>query len=502
MKSSQSRYHDSAELTRRTTSSAGWLILFRLASKGVDFLSLLVLAKLLSPSDFGLVAIAMTLILMIEAIFELPVSQVLVSMTEVNKGHIDTAFTLSALRGILLALVLWILAIPFGEFYHDPRLASMIGILSLAPVLRGMISPRMSFFVKRLDFSRDLVLDFGNKVATLIASSVAAWLLHDYRALMVGIIVSPLFVVVLSYIFAPYRPRFSLESWPNFSGFVGWTTISQFLSALNWQCDRLLLARFVTPAELGSYSLANDLAFIPEQALIKPIVRPLLSAFSLIGDDQDRLRSAYRKASGSIFAVGLPLMLGLGLLADPAVHFILGKKWIAAIPTLQWLSLTLIPPLFISPFPSLAMAKGRFDLILRQNASEAASKIPLMAIGAFMFGIPGAIAARALSSMITALFVLYYTGKILKQSIAAQVLSIWRVMAAGSILAMFLIVTRSYLIRDTGLALGIHLSIVSIGGLAVYGVSLTLLWVAAGRPEGIENLVWNRLMPILRRKRV
>lgn len=489
--------NNSAELTRRTTGSAAWLILVRLASKGIDFVSLLVLAKLLTPADFGVIAIAMTLVLMIEAVFELPVSQVLVSMPVVTKGHIDTAFTLSALRGIVLAAMLWILAIPFASFYQDPRLALLIGILSLAPVMRGMISPKMSFFVKRLDFRRELVLDIGNKIVTLILSSWAAWLFRDYRALIVGIIVSPLTVVVLSYAFAPYRPRFSLGNWSDFSGFVGWTTLSQFLSALNWQCDRLLLGRFVTRAELGNYSLANDLSFIPEQALIKPIVRPLLSAFSLIGDDLDRLRSAYQKASSSILAVGLPLMLGLSLLADPAVHFILGSKWIAAIPTLKWLSLTLIPPLFISPFPSLAMAKGRFDLILRQTASDSASKIPLMAIGALFFGIPGAIGARAISSLITATFALYYISKIIHEPITRQLFSIWRIVLSGLVLVVVLLALRPLLDGESGLMLGVRLLAVSLLGLASYSVSLLVLWALVGRPAGFEQLVLGRMTALL-----
>lgn len=492
--------NNSAELTRRTTDSAAWLILVRLASKAIDFVSLLILAKLLSPADFGVIAIAMTLVLMIEAVFELPVSQVLISMPVVTKSHIDTAFTLSALRGLALAVMLWVLALPFASFYRDPRLALLIGILGLAPVMRGMISPNMSFYVKRLDFRRELVLDIGNKLVTLLLSSLAAWYFRDYRALMVGIIASPLTVVVLSYIFAPYRPHLSLHDWPAFSGFVGWTTLSQFLSALNWQCDRLLLGRFVTPAQLGNYSLANDLSFIPEQALIRPIVRPLLSAFSLIGDDQTRLRSAYQKASATILAVGLPLMLGLSLLADPAVHFILGSKWIAAIPTLKWLSLTLIPPLFISPFPSLAMAKGRFDLILRQTASDSASKIPLMAAGALLFGIPGAIGARAISSVITATFALYYASKIIGEPIYQQIFGIWRILLSGLILVLVLLVLRPFLEGQIGLILGARLLAVSLLGLAIYCLSLVLLWAFTGRPAGFEQLVFDRLLALVPRR--
>jgi O-antigen/teichoic acid export membrane protein len=500
MPSEQPMPNDSAELTRRTTGSAAWLILVRLACKAIDFISLLILAKLLTPADFGVIAIAMTLVLMIEAVFELPVSQVLISMPVVTRSHIDTAFTLSALRGLALAVVLWALALPFASFYQDSRLALLIGILSLAPVMRGLISPNMSFYVTRLDFRRELVLDIASKLITLLLSLWAAWYFRDYRSLMMGIIISPLAAVVLSYIFAPYRPHLSLQNWPDFSGFVGWTTISQFLSALNWQCDRLLLGRFVTPSQLGNYSLANDLSFIPEQALIRPIVRPLMSVFSLIGDDKDRLRSAYKKASSTILAVGLPLMLGLSLLADPAVHFILGSKWIAAIPTLKWLSLTLIPALFIAPYPSLAMAKGRFDLILRQTASESVFKIPLMLVGALLYGIPGAIGARAISSVITTTFVLYYISKIVGEPMYRQIIGIWRIPLSGLILTLVLVTFRPFLEDQSGLILGVKLLAVSLVGLASYGISLLLLWGFTGRPAGFEQIVFDRLLHLLSRK--
>jgi O-antigen/teichoic acid export membrane protein len=484
------------DLTQRTTGNMVWLVFVRLLSKSIDFSTLLVLAKLISPHDFGVIAVAMTLILVIEAIFELPISQALITIKDVSKNHIDTAFTLSALRGIGLAVVLWLLAIPFAYFYQDTRIAPLIETLSLAPVLRGMMSPRMSIFLKRLDFRRELVLDLSAKVVTFLYSSFAAWLLRDYRALAVGILASPFTLMSLSYVLAPYRPKLSLRGWGAFSSFFGWTTMTQLLSAINWQCDRLLLGPFISRSQLGTYSLANDISYIPEQALIKPILRPMLSAFSIIGNDHARLSSAYAKASSSILGLGLPVMLGLSLLADPAVHFLLGSKWIVAIPALRWLSLTLIPPLFTSPFPSLAMAKGRFEIIFRQTLIEAMSKIPLMTLGAVLFGVNGAIAARALSAVLTASSVLFYVYKLTGTNAYRQVLSAWRVVVSGGVLVTILLLLRPALYGRTGRLLGVGLAAVSLAGLGSYVASVLLLWAIAGRPLGFEQIALQRFYTI------
>src|ERR1700750_1950372 len=106
-----------AGLFGRVASSSVCVILSRFATKGIDFCVLLVLARLLAPSDFGIVAIAMTLVFIIEAILELPISQVLVQMPEYDKAHLDTAFTLSLLRGLTIALILVGASVPFSIWY-------------------------------------------------------------------------------------------------------------------------------------------------------------------------------------------------------------------------------------------------------------------------------------------------------------------------------------------------------------------------------------------------
>ncbi|MCJ1962872.1 lipopolysaccharide biosynthesis protein [Novosphingobium mangrovi (ex Hu et al. 2023)] len=478
----------------RTAGSAAWLIGGRLFTKFVEFLSLLVLAQLLTPEDFGVIAIAMTLVTIVEAVFELPITQVLIARQAISQRHLDTAFTLSALRGGALTLVVWASAVPFAHFYRNDTLVWMILALGVAPGLRGMGSPGLVLYARELKYRREIAAELVCKTGSLVCSVAAAWWLRDYRALMVGIVATPTIWILASYALAPYRPRLSLAEWPLFADFLGWTTGAQLLAAINWQCDRLILGRFVSPAQLGIYSVANDLSYVPEQALIRPIVRPLLSVFALIADQRARLATAYVQASNAVLAIGAPVLLGLCLLARPAVALALGDKWLGAIPVLQWLSLTLIPPLLTAPYSSLAMALNRPQGLLGQRAAELVFKVPLMVVGAVWYGIEGAVGARAISALSTALIVMVMTRRLIGVSVWHQLVATWRtVLASGGLMAV-LYALRPRLADLAGLELALGIGLVAGLGMAVYGLILALTWHQAGRPAGIESMAYDRVL--------
>ncbi|WP_267414880.1 oligosaccharide flippase family protein, partial [Sphingomonas sp. GC_Shp_4] len=280
------------QIGKRTAAAAIWLVSVRLLTKSIDFIALLVLARLLTPADFGLVAIAMTLIFIVEAVLELPINQALVRQSAITQSQLDTAFTLAVLRGLILAALLALAAYPFSFVYGDHRLVGLVLALGWAPVLRGLMSPKLAVYARQIDFRRDFIIDLSGKVVSLAFSIVLAWQTHSYWALVLGTVVTPLVMMITSYLVAPYRPRLSLRDWPIFAGFAGWSTVTQMLSALSWQADRLILGRFATRQQLGTFTLANDLSYIPELALIKPIMRPLMSAFAHVGDSPERLRHA------------------------------------------------------------------------------------------------------------------------------------------------------------------------------------------------------------------
>lgn len=481
----------------RAASSAAWLVTARLTAKGIDLLALLVLARVLNPTQFGIVAVAMTLIYIVEAVFELPIHQVLVRL-EITKTHLDTAFTLGVLRGLVLMVVMAALAWPFSYIYHDPRLVWLVVLLSLAPVLRSVSSPRFAIFAQQLDYRRDFILELSSKSVALVASVIAALLLRDYRALVIGTLATPATMVTVSYILAPYRPRLSLGAWPDFAQFVGWSTASQLLGAINWQCDRLILGRYVSRARLGEFSMANDLSYLPEQALIKPIIRPLISAFSLINGDPERIRHAYQKTSVTILALGMPIMIGLSLLARPAVELVLSDQWLAAVPILQWLPLTLIPPLFISPLISLAMALGRPEVAMHQTGAETAIKLPLMFAGAYYLGVEGAVLARGLTALLVMMVSLHYVRRLIGTSPLRQLMAAWRVALGGIALALVLIALRPSLAGLAKWLLIFAVPSVAALGMVAYVGTIAVSWHLAGRPAGLEAAAFERSRYYLR----
>jgi O-antigen/teichoic acid export membrane protein len=475
------------QVTSRTIAASIWLIVSRFATKGVDFIALLVLARLLTPTDFGLVSIAMTFIFIIEAIFELPVTQVLVRTQSLDKTHFDTAFTLSALRGAVLMLTLAALAIPAAHFYGDTRIGPLMLMLSLAPAARGLQSPRMADNARRIFYRYDFYIEVLGKLAGFLAATTTAILTHSYWSIAFGTVVTPVIMMVASYILAPHTPTLSLSRWREFAGFLGWSSAAQLFNAVNWQCDRLILARYTSRPSLGAFTMANDLSYLPEQALIKPIQRPLLSAFSLIAHDQERLKAAYFRTVLMLLLAGMPAMICLSALARPIAIFALSAKWLPAVPILQILSLTLIPPLFTAPLGPLAVALGRNDIFLRLSLLEFFFKIPAVAIGAIFWGLQGVLLARIGSAIFMCIVSMGYVRYLIAISFGRQIKQILQVSLASLIFGCDLLFCRRFLESLLGLRLGMALVATCFSGLIVFIASYMLFWWLRGRPDGIES---------------
>jgi O-antigen/teichoic acid export membrane protein len=488
-------------IMRKAAKGAAWLVAARLATKSIDFIALLILARLLTPAAFGIVAIAASVIQIVEAIFELPIAGVLVGITEITNDYLDTAFTLSVMRCGVVALAMAILAIPSAHFFHDSRLIILLPVLSLSAIFRGLSSPRLITYSLRLDYWRNSALDLSGKVCAFTVSTIAAYHFRDYRALVIGTLTTPFVATALSYCLAPYAPRLRLTTWRSFAHYLSWSTISQFLGAISWQLDQVLLGHFVSKAALGEFSLADDLSAVPEQSLIKPILTPLMAAFSLIRSKRQRLELAYAKSTSTVLLIGSPLVISLSILAEPAVHVALGGKWDAAIPVLHWLPLAILPALIAAPLPSLAAALGRPDIMVRKIAIELLFKVPFLFVGARYFGVPGVIVARYLSGFVLLGISCHYVERLIGTPISLQLIRLWRVMLGSAALVITLLLCLpAFQNSPPGVLAPLLLLGVIVLGVLVYGVSLWSLWRMSGSPEGAEAELFLRVQGALRRK--
>lgn len=466
----------------------------RLITRLFDLATLLVLARILEPGSFGLVAIAMSVVAIVEAALELPLNQALVRLPEITRAQYDTAFTLSLLRGLLLGLILVAAAWPFAKFYDDPRLVSLVCILGVSPVARALISPRLAEYQKTLSFWRDFVVELAGKSAAFAVAVTIALSTGSYWSIAASTVVFPIATAVGSYVLAPYRPRLGLSELRLFLGFVGWITASQWIAAFNWQFERLLLGKLKPAAELGLFTTASDIANTPFLALFGPMLRPLLAAFSMLRTDAPKLAQTYQTATCAIVTLGLPVLVGEALVAEPAVRLVLGERWLAAAPYVQWLAVSLAPALFALHATPLLMAFGETKLVMRRSAIEFGVKFPLAVIGVLQFGFAGIIAARFASELCADAYCILVVRRLVGLSIKDQVLVAWRSVAATLVMALAVQLLVPYLDAGAGaVEAAAGLVAVASAGAVVYVGALAALWLAAGRPEGLESFAVNWL---------
>src|SRR6185295_17241541 len=197
-----------SNLGRRMAKSAVWTVLMRLTLRSIGVVSTIVLARLLVPADFGLVVLASMLIGLVELASEFEFATYLIREQGIDRSYYDTAWTLSVLRGGLIALVLGSSAA--ADFFAEPRLQNVLYALSLASLISGLANIGTVDFQKSLNFDRDFRLTVQTKLVAFAITVLLAVVLRNYWALVIGMLSGRFAALVFGYTMHPFRPRISL----------------------------------------------------------------------------------------------------------------------------------------------------------------------------------------------------------------------------------------------------------------------------------------------------
>ncbi|MCJ2055397.1 lipopolysaccharide biosynthesis protein [Methylobacterium sp. J-048] len=458
-------------LTVKTLRGAVWSVAARTSSRVIDLVTLLVLARLLTPADFGLTAIAVSLISIVEMVLEVPLVQALMRLPRIEKSHLDTAFTLGLLRGGVIAILMMLAAWPVAHIYDDSRLIALILVLALGPIARSLASPAMVHFFRDLNFRVSFVTAFSGKIIAALISVATLYAGGGYWALVINPVVSIWIPTILSYVLAPYRPKLSLEKLRAFSAFTGWFTSAQILTAFSWQYDRIFLGYNVEKAVLGRYSLASDFSVMPTESLIGPAMRPVMAAFATMADDRRRLGLSFLKAARLTMFIALPAGIGIALTSDQIITVILGSQWSSAAVYLRWLSLAIMFTAYYQPVYSLCLAIDRPNLLVQINIFEVASKIPLMTAAFYEGGLLLMLYARVLAAVALLLVSAVYARRVLGIGIAVQMRNLWQVSLSCIAMAVAVFTLQEALQRVEIGALA-QLSAMILCGAVVYAASM------------------------------
>ncbi|TCV68580.1 oligosaccharide flippase family protein [Neorhizobium sp. S3-V5DH] len=461
-------------LTAKAIKGAGWLVFSRFLARIIDFFTLLLLARMLTPGDFGLAALAISLVAVVDTVLEVPVTQALIRLPTIDKSDLDTGFTIGLLRGASISILALTAAWPFSLINHEHLLLPLIAVLAIGPLARGVASPAMVNFARELGFRQTFIVELSGKltasaiVIVIVLSGGAYWAI---AANFVGVSVAS---TIASYILAPYKPALSLARLPHFAGFIGWFSSAQFISALNWQFDRFLIGGLADRTTLGRYAVASDVAVFPTQSLIGPAMQPVMAAFSQINSDRLRIRQAFLKAIRFVMLISAPACVGIALTADLATNLLLGPAWHDAAPLLSLLALAVLPVPYFQTLYSVSLALDRPQVIFRLNIVDLTFRIAFISLGFYIGSAVGAGFARIALSCVMVGFYLNETRLLLGLSLLVQLFNLWKIAVAVATMAIGVWLLREA-IDDNDYPWLLELAVTIAAGCATYCVTLLLL---------------------------
>ncbi len=469
---------------------ASWLVFSRFVGRFIDFFNVLILARLLSPTDFGLAALAMALVVVIDTVLEVPVTQALVRLPVLDKSHLDTGFTLGVLRSSAIAAIFLVATWPYSLMNGNPLLVPVIAAMALGPIAKGFMSPAMVHFARALEFRPTFAIETISKLCAFAAAVITVVAGGGYWAIVVNFVTTAFVATMASYAVAPYRPAFSLKRLPDFAGFIGWFSSAQLVSAFNWQFDRFLIGSAGNSAMLGRYAVASDIAVIPTQSIIGPALQPVMAAFSQISSNADRMRTAFLKASRFAMLISLPVCVGLSLTADLVTAILLGAQWSDAAPYLSLLALSVIPIPYFQTLYSASLALDRPSVIFRLNTVDLCFRVVLISIGFYLFAAHGASIARILVASVMAVFYIAEARRLFGLGPWQQIRNLWKVLASATVMAIVVIWLRTGM-PASSLPVVIQLIVVAGAGAATYIATLFGLGMrialASGRPDLVDR---------------
>ncbi len=481
-----------SSITDRMLTASAWLSGARLLTNVLAFVSTFLMARLLAPEDFGLVAIGTSIQMIALAITELSMAQALIQHRDPTENHYHTAWTMGVGRGAVLGLILALLAQPIAGIYQDARLANVIYALALGIFISGMGNPRQAMLERDLIFWQQFVLSVTGKVASIVASVALAVILRSYWALIAGVLASQIVNVVLSYVLIPFRPRFSLRHLGEMWSFSVWLSLGRAINTINWRFDQLLVGNILGQSVLGLYSVGSNLSQLPTREALAPINATLFPALSRIADEPERLYQGFRKAQSVLIYAALPLGLSLSLIAEPLITLAMGQKWLGAVPVVQVLTVVFALQTFGSMVQPLGMATGHTRLLFWRDLQMFFVRLPVIIAGTVLYGLPGLIISRVLTGLIAAGVNMVLVRRILRMSLRDQVVGNWRSLAGAMGMAGGTLAMQAWLfdIDVTQAGPGMLLAEVALSlalGFALYLGTSFLLWWAVGRPEGAEQ---------------
>lgn len=481
--------NDSKDLGRSIFKGALWTVLMRSTVRLLGIISVLILARLLVPEDFGLIAKVVLISSFLEMCTQFGFDNALIKKQNADRQDYDTVWTLSIIRGGFIGLSLIIFSPYLASFFNESTLMLVFCCYGLSNIISGFTNVGIVDFRKEMNFKLDFKFNLYLKISSFITTIIIAIIWQSYWAFPLGVLVRSIASVFAGFALSKYRPRLDLSRWRELFNFSKWMFSYSVLTAISSKLDSFILSRMGSEKELGLYTVAYEIAGTPSTEIAMPVARAALPGLAKLNKTPDKFREMYVGILTSVLMIAIPAGVGVSVLSVPITALLLGPQWSDAAIYIEILSFFGITRVVAATSVSALIAFGLVDLLAKISIATLIIRLLCLPVGYYLgqsVGIAMAVLVSGIITMFIYLIVQHRTGTLSVNRLGEQC---WRLCLSS--LVMYFVLTYFVINQSmiNNLPLAVSLIVEVFIGAAIFSATLITCWTLNGKPAGTEQQI-------------
>jgi len=432
---------DTSQLAKKIKHGIKWQAIISVASQVIYFINGVILARILGPKEFGIYGMAQIVSSFVWMFWQLGLNAAIVQRKEIDRAHLDTAFTISVVMGIICAIITWFSAPFIADFFNEPKVIPLTRVIALTFIIYSLDRIPSALLGRELRFKEAAIPGLLNAFLYPIVAIPMALMGFGAMSFVWGVVAGAVGMLLVRYYwlfkYFDWRPRigFDKKSAKDLLGFGVFLTLTNILNFFLWNLQKIITGKYLGATDLGYYNRAANLSSLPLKKIYSLVGSVLLPTFSRIQDNHEKLRDWFRKFNFLTYVVISPPLIYFMFFAKPFIYFVFGDKWVESAWILRFTSfwgLLSIPTFY---WTNMLNAKGHPNVLFGINVI----RLPVLAVSLFVairYGLKGVVYTIFGNSIFTFLLFVYSVKRFISLPFRDHLISLFEPLVINTIAAV------------------------------------------------------------------
>jgi len=405
-----------AGTTQRALNATFWSFGARISERVLEYGRLIVLARLLTPADFGLMGVGLVTLSAMDSLSHPGLQEAVIQRKNDVREYLDILWTVGVIRGIAVGVIMAVLSPLIAGFFNSPDATYILLAMAGVIMVNGFVNTGMVLFHRELAFNKVAINEFIPIVVATVVSITLAIVLRNAWALVLGYLARMVTLVLLSYVIHPYRPRFSRsnDKAKSLFEFGRWVYLHRVVNFISLQADSIMLGGALGTTSLGLYQMSQRTSIQPLKEIPRAITIVAFPVYSRLQSDLDKMRQAFLGVVEGVSSLTLPIAVAIFILAGEFVELVLGDKWLPIVPVMRILAVSGFIHSFVNTGGALFNGSGKPWFNFHMALIKAALMLVLIYPMTQAYGLSGAAYTVLVATSFSFLVFLYHSTRLLR----------------------------------------------------------------------------------------